>query len=85
MPVLTKDMVPLVVKTGASARVDQVVEASFKAGDQVRAKNVNPTTHIRLPRYVRGKVGTIECDHGVFATPDAMAHGLGKNRNTSIA
>ncbi|WP_027349525.1 nitrile hydratase subunit beta [Halotalea alkalilenta] len=77
-PVLTLDMVPLVVQTGASARVDHAVAARFAVGDQIRAKNFNPTTHTRLPRYVRGKVGRIEADHGVFATPDTMAHGQGE-------
>ena len=29
--------------------------ALFRAGDRVRAKNMHPTTHTRLPRYVRGR------------------------------
>ena len=28
--------------------------AQFKVGDRVRAKNIHPTTHTRLPRYARG-------------------------------
>ncbi|WP_210189398.1 SH3-like domain-containing protein [Rhizobium rhizosphaerae] len=78
MPV-TKDMIPVIVKTGASARVAEDVTASFKVGDKVRAKNINPAAHTRLPRYVRGKVGTILLDHGVFVTPDTVAHGLGEH------
>ncbi|BCH61978.1 SH3-like domain-containing protein [Agrobacterium vitis] len=78
MPV-TKDMVPTIVMTGASARVAEDIQASFKVGDKVRAKNANPTTHTRLPRYVRGKTGTIMMDHGVFVTPDTVAHGLGEH------
>lgn len=42
-------------------------------------KNINPTTHTRLPRYVRGNIGRIETDHGVFITPDTAAHGLGEH------
>ncbi|WP_250959349.1 SH3-like domain-containing protein [Rhizobium sp. CG5] len=76
---VTKDMIPIIVKTGASARVAEDMPASFKVGDKVRAKNINPTTHTRLPRYVRGKVGTILMDHGVFVTPDTVAHGLGEH------
>ena len=34
--------------------------ARFKPGDRVRARNINPPTHTRLPRYVRGHVGTVE-------------------------
>lgn len=78
-PVLTQDIVAMVVSTGASARVSHDIAPRFKAGDRVRAKNINPTTHTRLPRYVRGKIGRIETDHGVFITPDTAAHGLGEH------
>src|SRR6201996_5436580 len=33
--------------------------AKFKPGDRVRAKNMHPATHTRLPRYVRGHVGVV--------------------------
>lgn len=79
MPVLTKDIVPGLVATGASARVAHEVPATFKAGDVIRAKNINPKTHTRLPRYIRGKVGVVEFDHGVFVTPETAAHGQGEN------
>nr|CAI96187.1 putative nitrile hydratase beta subunit [Agrobacterium tumefaciens] len=79
MAVVTRDMIEPIVRTGASARVAADVAARFKVGDTVRAKNINPTTHTRLPRYVRGRVGTIEIDHGVFVTPDTVAHGKGEH------
>jgi nitrile hydratase subunit beta len=47
--------------------------ASFKAGDRVRAKNIHPPTHTRLPRYVRGRVGVIDLVHGCHAFPDTVA------------
>ena len=47
--------------------------ARFKRGDRVRARNVHPLTHTRLPRYVRGHVGTVELVHGCHAFPDAVA------------
>ncbi len=34
--------------------------AKFKIGDRVRAKNIHPATHTRLPRYVRGHIGIVE-------------------------
>lgn len=77
IPVLRQEMVQAVIMTGASARVETDIPASFRAGDRVRAKNINPAGHTRLPRYVRGKTGTIVIDHGVFITPDTVAHGLG--------
>jgi nitrile hydratase beta subunit len=48
-------------------------EARFKPGDRVRAKNLNPTTHTRLPRYARGKEGVIEAIRGCHVYPDSAA------------
>jgi nitrile hydratase subunit beta len=51
--------------------------ARFAVGDEVRALNINPSGHTRLPRYARGKRGRVEKVHGAFVFPDANAHGLG--------
>ena len=32
----------------------------FQAGDVVRARNINPSGHTRLPRYIRGHTGTVQ-------------------------
>jgi nitrile hydratase beta subunit len=53
--------------------------AKFKPGDRVRAKNIHPMTHTRLPRYVRGHVGVIERDHGCHVFPDSAATDSGEN------
>lgn len=79
MPALTKEMVGRLVQAGASARSAHPVDAKFGVGQRVRAKDLNPITHTRLPRYVRGRIGTIVKDQGVFGTPETMAHGLGEN------
>lgn len=39
---------------------DADIRPAFQAGDAVRALNINPQGHTRLPRYIRGKLGTIE-------------------------
>lgn len=75
---LTADIVPAVASTGASARVAAVVAPRFRVGDRIVVNNINPTTHTRLPAYLRAKRGTVERDHGVFAFPDTHAHGLGE-------
>jgi nitrile hydratase subunit beta len=62
--------------TVAERKVD--IAASFKAGQQVRARNVNPVGHTRLPRYARGKLGTVDRDHGVFVFPDTNAQFSGE-------
>jgi nitrile hydratase len=51
--------------------------AHFKAGQRVRAREMNPVGHTRLPRYVRGKVGTIERNAGVEELQDSDIEGLG--------
>jgi nitrile hydratase len=54
------------------------VAPRFQAGQRVRARNINPVGHTRLPRYARGKLGAIDRDHGVFVFPDTNAHYLGE-------
>jgi len=53
--------------------------ARFRAGERVRTKNFNPTGHTRLPRYARGKFGTVETVHEGFVFPDSNAHARGEN------
>jgi nitrile hydratase subunit beta len=77
-PPLTADQVPLVIAKGHPARRDVSVPGRFQVGQPVRARNINPVGHTRLPRYARGKLGTIERDHGVFVFPDSNAHFLGE-------
>jgi nitrile hydratase len=48
-------------------------------GATVRACNVHPPGHTRLPRYVRGKRGVVHRVHAAFVFPDANAHGAGEN------
>jgi nitrile hydratase len=45
----------------------------------VQAKNMHPLSHTRLPRYVRGRVGTVERVHGCHVFPDTNARGEGEN------
>jgi nitrile hydratase subunit beta len=52
--------------------------AKFHGGEHVRARNINSAGHTRLPRYVRGKRGTIARDHGVFIFNDSLVQGLGE-------
>lgn len=49
--------------------------ASFKTGQTVRVSSNNPSGHTRVPRYVRGKLGKISRDAGVFQFADAVAAG----------
>jgi len=61
----------------AGSRREPSRPARFAVGDRVRARNIHPSGHTRLPRYVRGHVGTVTRLHGCHVFPDASAHGLG--------
>jgi nitrile hydratase beta subunit len=60
-----------------SSRREPARRARFSVGDRVRARNMHPRTHTRLPRYVRGHVGSVTRVHGCHVFPDASAHGRG--------
>ncbi len=53
--------------------------ARYQVGDWVRAKNMHPQTHTRLPRYVRGHLGRIVRVAGCNVFPDSNAVGRGED------
>jgi len=73
--VLREEAVATLVSVGTPC--DRLLSASpeFAIGDRVRARNINPARHTRLPRYARGKVGLVVAMHGGFVFPDANAEG----------
>jgi len=77
-PPLLGDKVESVLRRGSFYRREVNAAPSFKLGDKVRARNIHPTGHTRLPRYARGKTGEIVRDHGVHVFPDANAHFQGE-------
>jgi nitrile hydratase len=48
----------------------------FNEGDAVRARNVHPRGHTRLPRDVRGRRGIIVRLYGIHEFPDSAAEGI---------
>jgi nitrile hydratase len=77
-PPLAAAMVDSAIAAGASTRQpDEGVMARFLAGDGVVARNMHPSAHTRLPRYVRGRPGVVVADRGVFSFPDSNAAGEG--------
>jgi nitrile hydratase len=77
--VLSPDDVLKVLHRGGPTERETNRAARFKAGDRVRAKTINPVTHTRLPRYVRGRVGIVERVLGCHVFPDSNATGAGEN------
>jgi nitrile hydratase len=69
---LTLDTLEVALSRGSLERPAKA-PALFKAGDGVRARNIHPKGHTRLPRYVRGHVGVVERVHGCHVFPDSHA------------
>jgi nitrile hydratase len=76
---LTPDGVAKMLRGGPTERDSAASRALFAPGDRVRAKTIHPPTHTRLPRYVRGHIGTIERVLGYHVFPDSNATGAGEN------
>jgi nitrile hydratase len=76
-PVVNEAIADQILRIGGTSRMANGPAAKFKVGDAVVARNIHPRHHTRLVRYVRGKAGVVEIDHGVFAFPDSNAHGNG--------
>jgi nitrile hydratase subunit beta len=76
--VLSADAVAAALACGAPTERPAAAPARFGVGDAVRARVLNPVTHTRLPRYVRGRPGTILSVHGAHVYPDTHASGQGE-------
>jgi nitrile hydratase subunit beta len=76
---LEGDQVRAAMARGGPTNREPAHPARFEAGDRVRARNMHPPGHTRLPRYVRGRVGTVVLVHGAHVFPDAHAHGAGED------
>ncbi|HSI01153.1 MAG TPA: nitrile hydratase subunit beta [Reyranella sp.] len=72
-PPLTADKVLPGIRAGSPTARETNARPRFANGQAVRARNLNPVGHTRLPRYVRGRRGTIEYHHGAHVFPDSNA------------
>jgi nitrile hydratase len=77
-PPLSGEHVAAAFAHGAPTHRNVDAAPRFSVGDRVRAINMNPAGHTRLPRYVRGHPGLVTAHHGAHVFPDANAHGLGE-------
>jgi len=60
----------------APGRGNSLHRERFQPGDRVRVKLDFVPGHIRLPAYVRGKIGTVVGESPAYPFPDAHAHGV---------
>ena len=72
-PPLSAAGVPRMLANGTPASREVAQPPRFHIGQQVRARNIHPLGHTRLPRYARGRMGTVDRHHGGFVLPDTNA------------
>jgi len=72
------------VAAGYPANRNVPATPHFRAGQQVRARNMNPVGHTRLPRYTRSKSGQSSETMEFSNFPDTSAKGLGEKPSTYI-
>ncbi|MBI5260220.1 MAG: nitrile hydratase subunit beta [Bradyrhizobium sp.] len=77
--ILTADNVEATLRRGGPTEREPARPALFAAGDRIRAKDIHPPTHTRLPHYVRGHIGRIERVLGCHVFPDSNAMGAGED------
>jgi nitrile hydratase len=71
--------VPAALARGSPTLRPSVQPARFAVGDLVRLYAGEVPHHTRLPRYMRGKIGTVESVLGVHVFADANALGRGED------
>ena len=76
--ILKGEDVAAALSKGGPSRREIDAPARFAPGDRVRAKVTSPAGHTRLPRYVRGRVGTVGLWHGAHVFPDSNALDAGE-------
>ena len=74
--VFTVAEVAALSKPGSDASEPVTVIPRFHVGQRVHARDINPVGHTRLPRYIRGRFGTVERMYGVQRLWDTDAKGL---------
>lgn len=77
--VVQASQVPKILAAGAPVDRESLAPARFAVGDQIRVRNYQPTSHTRLPAYIRGQPGEIVEVHGCHVYPDSHAQGLGED------
>ena len=72
---LAKGLFPL-SRPGAEGRPNAFPRETFKVGDRVRVKNEFVSGYVRMPGYIRGKIGIVVAESPPYPFPDAAAHNL---------
>jgi nitrile hydratase len=69
---LKENVAATLIKGGPTERETHNA-AQFSVGQTVKTRQINPSTHTRLPHYCRDKLGVITAIHGAHVYPDTNA------------
>ena len=72
---LAGGLFPLALPLGAG-RSNATARCSYRCGDRVRVLADPVSGHVRMPGYIRGKVGVVVGVSPPYPFPDAHAHGV---------
>jgi nitrile hydratase subunit beta len=72
---LAGGLFPLALAAGPG-RSNVPTRRSFQSGDRVRVRADHVSGHVRMPGYIRGKVGVVVAESPHYPFPDAHAHGV---------
>ena len=61
---------------GAPGRTNVDGRERLRPGDRVRVRAEHVPGHVRMPGYIRGKVGVVVSESPAYPFPDAHAHGI---------
>ncbi|MCA2220216.1 nitrile hydratase subunit beta [Nonomuraea aurantiaca] len=78
-PPISEPARPDYAPTAAGSLRSVDVPPAFAVGERVRAKDMSPPGHTRLPGYVRGHTGVVDLIQPAALLPDTNAHFLGEN------
>jgi nitrile hydratase len=60
----------------AEGRTNVATRERFQPGDRVRVLDDHVPGHVRMPAYIRGKIGVVISESPAYPFPDAHAHGV---------
>jgi nitrile hydratase len=61
---------------GAPGRTNAQGRERYEPGDRVRVRDDHVPGHVRMPGYIRGKVGVVVSESPAYPFPDAHAHAI---------
>lgn len=77
--VVRPEQVGPMLAAGSPVDREATTPALFAVGDRVQVRNYRPSTHTRLPGYIRGHTGRVAMVHGCHVYPDTHSLGEGEN------